>query len=70
MGDASNFTPFTLSKGNQWARFEPTSEPDTIFIRFCGACGTIMENSIDAETAMGEVARLYSLGYTDVENPE
>ena len=68
----SPFKPFTLSyaETGQWIRFEPTDSPDTVFIRFGGACGGVQENLIGLPQVVEHVVRLYSVGYTEVEEPE
>lgn len=68
----SGFKPFTLSKpdGTQWCRFEPTDDPDMVFIRFQGACGQIMERAIDTAAAVKQMAHLHSLGYEELKESE
>lgn len=62
-----SFKPFKLSHEgkNQWARFEPGSEPDSVFVRFQGACGRLMENTIPIGMMADVVADLYSKGYKE-----
>lgn len=66
------FSPFTLEHKDkdQFCRFEPTDDPESVFIRFKGACGHIMENVISREQAMAQVAFLYRRGYEEAEEPE
>jgi hypothetical protein len=61
-----NFLSFTLkheTKG-QWVRFEPT-KLGPVFVTFKGACGTVMENTIDGETMATVLADLYTKGYRE-----
>ena len=68
----STFKPFTLehAEKDQWVRFEPTDDPDFIHVRFQGACGQVMNNLLSLDEVKEQVARLYSLGYADVQEPE
>lgn len=68
----STFRPFTMvheGKG-QFARFEPTDDPDSVFVRFQGACGHIMENVIDRRTMVEAVADLFAKGYKEIQDED
>lgn len=66
------FKGFTLlhEEKDQFCRFEPTDDPETVYVRFKGACGHVMENLIRMDLAVDQIAHLYSLGYVEVEEPE
>lgn len=67
-----SFKPFTMlheAKG-QFARFEPTDDPEVVFVRFQGACGHPMENTIDKQTMLESVADLFAKGYREVPEEE
>ena len=62
------FRPFTMiheGKG-QFATFTPTNDPDTVFVKFQGSCGSIMENYIDREVMTAALADLFAKGYKEV----
>lgn len=66
----STFRPFTMvheAKG-QFARFEPTDDPEVVFVRFQGACGRTMENVIDRKTMVEAVADLFAKGYKEIQD--
>lgn len=66
------FKPFTLlhKEKDQFCRFEPTDDPETVYVRFKGACGHVMENLVRVDLAVDQIAHLYSLGYVEAEEPE
>lgn len=66
------FKPFTLlhEEKNQFCRFEPTIDPETVNVRIKGPCGHTIENLIRVDLAVDQIAYLYSLGYVEAEEPE
>lgn len=65
-----SFDPFTMvhEEKKQWVRFEPTDDPEKIHVRFRGACGHVMENTVSKEIMTATLADLYAKGYEETKD--